>query len=123
MEMANESMRKSRAQRRAYAEETSKLREELEKERRDHAESKIRFELEMAQAKLQQTEAWNTLEEERRARDESTLYERAAYEASLEEERSLRSAAESQIQVLKGELREGTHPLRGGRLQEQPRVR
>ena len=65
MEMANESMRKSRDQRRAYVEETSKLREELEKERRAHAESKIRFELELAQAKAQQTEAWNTLEEER----------------------------------------------------------
>ena len=53
MEMANESMRKSRAQRRAYAEETSKLREELEKEKRAYAESKIRFELELTQAKAQ----------------------------------------------------------------------
>ena len=53
MEMANESMRKSRDQRRAYAEETSKLWEELEKEKRAHVESKIRFELELTQAKAQ----------------------------------------------------------------------
>ena len=65
MEMANESMRKSRDQRRAFAEETSKLREELEKERRAHAESKIRLELELAQAKAQQSEAWEALAEER----------------------------------------------------------
>ena len=51
MEMANESMRKSRDQRRAFTEETSKLRKELEKERRAHAESKIRLELELTQAK------------------------------------------------------------------------
>ena len=51
MEMASESMRKSRKQRRAFAEETSKLREELENERKAHAETKIRLELELAQAK------------------------------------------------------------------------
>ena len=51
MEMANESMRKSMEQRKAFAEETSKLREELEKERKAHAETKIRLELELAQAK------------------------------------------------------------------------
>ena len=51
MEMANECMRKSREQRRAFAEETSKLREELEKERKAHAKTNIRLELELAQAK------------------------------------------------------------------------
>ena len=51
MEMASESVRKFRDQRRAFAEETSKLREELEKERGAHAESKIRLELELTQAK------------------------------------------------------------------------
>ena len=64
MEMANESIRKSRDQRRGFSEETSKLREELEKERRAHAESKIQLELEVAQAKAQQSEAWEALAEE-----------------------------------------------------------
>ena len=41
MEMANDSLRKSREQRSAHAEETAKLREELEKEMRAHVESKI----------------------------------------------------------------------------------
>ena len=51
MDHATESMRKSREQWRAFTEETSKLREELEKERNAHAETKIRLELELAQAK------------------------------------------------------------------------
>ena len=53
MEMANNSLRKSRDQRSAHTEETSMLREELEKEKRAHAESKIQFELGLAQAKAQ----------------------------------------------------------------------
>ena len=99
MEMANESMRKSREQRRAFAEETSKLREELEKERKAHAETKIWLKLELAQARAQQSEAWEALIEERQAREESTLSEKAVFEAALEEERGLRGAAESRIQV------------------------
>ena len=79
MELANESLRSSRDRRRAHAEEIAKLREELEKERRAHADSKIQFELGLAQAKTQQTEAWKALEEERRAREESALSEKAAY--------------------------------------------
>ena len=137
--MANESMRKSREQRRAFTEETSKLREELEKEREAHAETKIRLELELAQAKAQQSEAWEALTEDRRAREESTLSEKAVFEVALEEERDLRGAAESRIQVLEGELKEArgelsrtetrsqrgqsANSLRGGRLQEQPHVR
>ena len=64
MDHATESMRKSREQRRAFAEETSKLREELEKEIRAHAETKIWLELELAQAKAQHSEAWEALTEE-----------------------------------------------------------
>ena len=57
------------------------------------------------------------------------------FEAALEEERELRGATESRIQALEGELKEArgelsrteadlnTNSLRGGRLQEQPRVR
>ena len=51
IELANESLRSSRDRRRAHAEEITKLREELEKERRAHADSKIQFELGLAQAK------------------------------------------------------------------------
>ena len=111
IEMANESMRKSREQRRAFAEETSKLREELEKEKKAHAEAKIRLELELAQARAQQSEAWEALTEERRAREESTLSEKVVFEAVLEEERDLRGAAESWIQVLEGELKEARGEL------------
>ena len=46
MELANESLRRSRA----YQGEAAKLREELEKEKKAHADSKIQFELELAQA-------------------------------------------------------------------------
>ena len=49
--MANESLKKSMDQRSAYAEETSMLREELEKERRAHVVSKIQIELRLAQVK------------------------------------------------------------------------
>ena len=45
MDHATRSMVKSREQRKAFMEETSKLREELEKGRRAHAETKIRLEL------------------------------------------------------------------------------
>ena len=62
----------------------------MEKERRAHADSKIQFELGLAQAKTQQTEAWKALEAKRRAREESALFEKAAYEAALDEERGLR---------------------------------
>ena len=106
MDHATRSMVKSREQRKAFVEETSKLREELEKERRAHAETKIRLELELAQAKAQQSEAWKALTEERRAREESILLEKAVFKATLEEERGLRGAAESRIQVLEGELKE-----------------
>ena len=111
MEMANDSMRKSREQRKAFAEETSKLREELEKEREAHAETKIRLELELAQAKAQQSEAWEALTEERQAREESTLLEKAVFEAALEEERDLRGVDDTRIQVLKGELKEARGEL------------
>ena len=45
------------------------------------------------------------MEEERRIREESTLSEKAAFKAAFEEERGLRDAAESRIQVLEGELK------------------
>ena len=45
------------------------------------------------------------LEEERRAREESALSEKAAYEATLDEERGLRGAAELRIQALEGEMK------------------
>ena len=64
MDHATESLRKSREQWRAFAEETSKLREESENERRAHAETKIWLELELAQAKAQHSEAWEALTEE-----------------------------------------------------------
>ena len=70
---------RSREQRKAFVEETSKLREELEKERRAHAETKIRLELELAQAKAQQSEAWEALTEERRVREESILSEKKPF--------------------------------------------
>ena len=57
MDHATRSLVKSREQRKVIVEETSKLREELEKEKRGHAETKIRLELELAQAKAQQSEA------------------------------------------------------------------
>ena len=100
MDHATRSLAKSRLQRKSFVEETSKLREELEKEKMSHAETKIRLELELAQAKAQQSEAWEALTEERRAREESILSEKAVFEAALEEERSLRGAFESRIQVL-----------------------
>ena len=73
MDHATRSLVRTREQRKAFVEETSKLREELEKERRAHAETKIRLELELAQAKAQQSEAWEALADERRAREESIL--------------------------------------------------
>ena len=103
---ATQSLVKTREQRKSFKVETSKLRDELEKEREAHAETKVRLELELAQAKAQQSEAWETLAEERCAREESTLSEKAVFEAALEEERDLRSAAESRIQALEGKLRE-----------------
>ena len=45
------------------------------------------------------------MEEERRIREDSTLSEKASFDAALEEERDLRGAAESRIQVLEGELK------------------
>ena len=73
MDHATRSLVKSREQRKSFMEETSKLREELEKEKRSHAETKIRLDLEPAQAKAQQSEAWEALADERRAREESIL--------------------------------------------------
>ena len=49
---------------------------------------------------------WEALTEERRAREESILSEKAVFEATLEEERGLRGAADSRVQVLEGELKE-----------------
>ena len=106
MDHATRSLVRSRKQWKAFVEETSKLREELEKKRRAHAETKIWLELELAQAKAQQSEAWEALTEERRAREESILSEKAVFEATLEEERGLRGAADSRVQVLEGELKE-----------------
>ena len=102
---ATRSLVKTREERKSFKVETSKLREELEREREAHAETKVRFEQELAQAKAQQSEAWETLAEERRAREESILSEKAVFEATLEEERVLRGAAESRIQALEEELK------------------
>ena len=95
---ATRSLVKTREERKSFKAETSKLREELEKEREAHAATKVRFEQELAQAKTQQLEAWETLAEERRAQEESILSEKAVFEATLEEEKALRCAAESRIQ-------------------------
>ena len=51
MDHATRSLVKSREQRKSFVEETSKLREELEREKKGHAETKIRLELGLAQAK------------------------------------------------------------------------
>ena len=50
MDHATRSLVRSREQRKSFVEETSKLREELVKEKRAHAKTKIRLELELAQA-------------------------------------------------------------------------
>ena len=54
---ATRSLVKTREERKSFKVETSKLREELEKEREAHAATKVRFEQELAQAKAQQSEA------------------------------------------------------------------
>ena len=102
---ATRSLVKTREERKSFKVETSKLREELEKEREAHAATKVRFKQELTQAKIQQSEAWETLAEERRAHEESILSEKAVFEATLEEERALRGAAESRIQALEEELK------------------
>ena len=83
----------------------AKLRGELEKERAAHAQAKIQFEVGLAQARTQQTEEWKALKEECQLREGSSLSEKAAFEAALEEEKGLRVAAETRIQALEYELK------------------
>ena len=85
MELAYDTLKRSQDRSKEYAEEVAKLRGELEKERATHAHAKIQFEVGLAQAKIQQTEAWKALEEERRLCEESALSEKALFEAALEE--------------------------------------
>ena len=60
---------------------------ELEKERASRAEAKAKFE----------TEAWKTLEEERRLRKENSLSKKATFKVALKDEKDLRAAAETRI--------------------------
>ena len=54
----------------------------------------------LAQARIQQTEAWKALEEERRLREASALSEKAAFEAALEQEKAL----EGELKIARGAL-------------------
>ena len=97
MELANDTLKRSQDRGKEHAKVVAKLRRELEKERAAHAQAKIQFEVGLARARTQQTEAWKILEEERRLREESALSGKAAFEATLEEEKGLRDSAETRI--------------------------
>ena len=97
MELANDSLRRSRDNTKEHGDEVAMLWGELEKEKAAHTQAKIQFEVGLARARTQQTEAWKILEEERRLREESALSGKAAFEATLEEEKGLRDSAETRI--------------------------
>ena len=57
MELANDTLKRSQDRSKEHTEEVAKLRGELEKEKAAHAQAKIQFEVGLAQARTQQTEA------------------------------------------------------------------
>ena len=69
--------------------------------------TKLREELRKESASRE--EAWKTVRDEPRVHEEGLLFEKAAFDAALEEEKGLRVVAETRIEALEGELKDA-HP-------------